>query len=175
VPASAQAKAASATVSAGDNFFSPTSVSIFAGETVTWRNNGQAQHSATANNGSFDTGVFGPGTSRSETFSSPGTYSYYCVVHGLSQSGTVRVASASGGGGGGNAGGGGSAASDATSGSSEAAAVAAPDAAGTGSSLPATGFAVLGLGGTGLLLLISGMLAERRACQRSPGRWFSIY
>jgi plastocyanin len=177
-PASTQAKAkaaASATVSTGDNFFSPTSVSIFAGETVTWRNNGNAQHSATANDGSFDTGVFGPGASRSETFSSPGTYAYYCVVHGLSQSGTVRVASAGGNGGGGNGGGGGSAASDATSGNSEAAAVAAPDAAGTGTSLPATGFAVLGLGGTGVLLLISGMVAERRAGRRSPGRWFSIY
>jgi plastocyanin len=175
VPASAQAKAASATVSAGDNFFSPTSVSIFAGESVTWTNNGQAQHSATANNGSFDTGIFGPGASRSETFSSPGTYAYYCVVHGLSQSGTVRVASAGGGGGGGNGGGGGGAADDATSGSSEAAAVASPDAAGTGSSLPATGFAVLGLGGTGLVLLISGMLAERRAGRRCPEHWFSIY
>jgi plastocyanin len=174
VPASAQvkAKAASATVTAGDNFFSPASVSIFAGESVTWTNNGQAQHSATANNGSFDTGVFGPGASRSETFASPGTYAYYCVVHGLSQSGTVRVASA---GGGRNGGGGGSAASDATSGNSEAAAVAAADAAGTGSSLPATGFAVLGLGGTGLVLLISGLLAERRTGRRNPGRWLSIH
>ena len=71
------------------------SVSIFAGESITWRNNGQAQHSATANDGSFDTGVFGPGASRSESFASPGTFSYYCVVHGLSQSGTVNVASAS--------------------------------------------------------------------------------
>lgn len=160
--AGAQAKASAASVSVGDNFYSPTSVSVFAGETVTWRNNGQAQHSATANDGSFDTGIFGPGASRSETFSTTGTFSYYCTVHGLSQSGTVRVASGGGGGGGG----GGSGGSSAASGSSEAAAVASPDAAGTSTSLPATGFAVLGLGGTGLVLLVSGMLVERRAGAR---------
>ena len=48
---------ASASVSIGDNFYSPASVSIGVGDTVTWANNGQAQHSATADNGSFDTGV----------------------------------------------------------------------------------------------------------------------
>lgn len=159
--AGAQAKTSAASVSVGDNFYSPTSVSVFAGETVTWRNNGQAQHSATANDGSFDTGIFGPGASRSETFSRTGTFSYYCTVHGLSQSGTVRVASAGGGGGGG-----GGTGSSAASGSSEAAAVASPDAAGTSTSLPSTGLAVLGLGGTGLFLLVSGMLVERRAGAR---------
>lgn len=160
--ADAKAKASAASVSVGDNFYSPTTVSVFEGETVTWRNNGQAQHSATANDGSFDTGIFGPGASRSETFSSAGTFSYYCTVHGLSQSGTVRVSAAGGGGGGG----GGSAAANATSGTSEAAAVTSGDAAGTSTSLPATGFAVLGLGGTGLILLASGMAVERRATGR---------
>ncbi|HEX2360322.1 MAG TPA: hypothetical protein VHH72_10965 [Solirubrobacterales bacterium] len=166
------AKAAAATVSVGDNFFSPTSVSVLAGESITWRNDGQAQHSATANDGSFDTGVFGPGASRSETFSGPGTFSYYCVVHGLSQSGTVNVASASGGGGG--SGGSGSAAS----GSSEAAAVASPSAAGTGTSLPSTGFASIVLACLGLVLLASGLAVGRVAARdevRAERRPFSIY
>ena len=67
-PATRSGKArasASASVSIGDNFYSPASVSIGVGDTVTWANNGQAQHSATADNGSFDTGVFGPGVRRS--------------------------------------------------------------------------------------------------------------
>ena len=71
----------------------------------------------------------------------------------------MRVASGGGGGGGG----GGSGGSSAASGSSEAAAVASPDAAGTSTSLPATGFAVLGLGGTGLVLLLAGTFMKRRA------------
>ena len=39
----------------GDNFYSPATVSVFVGDTVTWRNTGAAQHSATADDGSFDT------------------------------------------------------------------------------------------------------------------------
>ncbi len=92
---------ASATVSIGDNFYSPATVTIAVGDIVTWTNNGQAQHSATANNGSFDTGVFGRGSSRAQTFNRAGTFSYFCTVHGPVQSGTVRVLAASGGGEGG--------------------------------------------------------------------------
>jgi plastocyanin len=168
------AKASAATVSVGDNFFSPESVSIFAGESITWRNDGQAQHSATANDGSFDTGVFGPGSSRSESFSSPGTFSYYCVVHGLSQSGTVTVASASGGDGGGGGGNSGSAGAD----TSEAGAVASPSAAGSSTSLPSTGLAAIGLALLGLMLLASGIGIGRVAARDGAPedrRLFSIY
>jgi plastocyanin len=148
---------ASATVSMGDNFYSPASVSIAVGDTVTWNNNGQAQHSATANDGSFDTGVFGPGGSRSETFTRAGTFSYFCTVHGQSQSGTVRVLAASSGG----KGGGGSAGSSGA-GTSEAAAVASPDAAGTSTSLAATGLEALGLASIGAALLAGGIALGRR-------------
>jgi plastocyanin len=149
---------ASASVSIGDNFYSPASVSVAVGDTVTWANNGQAQHSATADDGSFDTGVFGPGGSRSHTFTQPGTFSYFCTVHGQVQSGTVRVLAASGGGGGG---GGGSAGSSG-SGTSEADAVASSDAAGTSSSLAATGLEALGLTAIGIALLAGGIALRRR-------------
>lgn len=165
-PAPVQARAAagknarasaSATVSTGDNFYSPASVSVFVGDTVTWRNTGAAQHSATADDGSFDTGIFAAGQSRSVTFDNAGTFSYFCTVHGQAQSGTVQVRAAtdspSGGGGGGAA----------SSGSSEAAAVAAPDAAGTGTSLPSTGLPALLLAAIGMALLSSGVAAGRAA------------
>jgi LPXTG-motif cell wall-anchored protein len=142
--------AASLTVSIGDNFYSPRSVSIEVGDTVTWVNNGQAQHSATASDGSFDTGVFGPGGSRSHTFNQAGTFDYFCTVHGQAQSGTVTVASASGAGGGGDGGGG-------AAGPSEEAAVASPGAAGDGSTLPATGDDVLLPLAVGLALLLGGL------------------
>lgn len=158
---------ASATVSVGDNFYSPRSVSIAIGDTVTWNNNGQAPHTATADNGSFDTGSFGPGQSRSNTFNSAGTISYYCTIHGRVQSGTVRVLATSGGG----SGGGGSSGSSGA-GQSEAAAVAAPDAAGTSTSLPATGFATIGLALVGLALLAGGHLVGRLDGERQSRRRF---
>ena len=163
---------ASATVSVGDNFYSPRSVSIAVGDTVTWNNNGQVAHTATAEDGSFDTGSFGPGQSRSNTFTRAGTINYYCTIHGRAQSGTVRVLTGSGGGG--NQGGSpGSSAAAPT----EAQAVASPDAAGTSTSLPATGFAALGLTVVGLALLASGHLIGRLDGQRPPARrhFLTIY
>jgi plastocyanin len=146
--------AASALVSTGDNFYSPRTVSIAVGDTVTWRNTGQAQHSATANNGSFDTGVFDSGQSRSHTFSTAGTFSYFCTVHGSAQSGTVRVAAASGGGGGGGD-------DDASASQSEADAVASPDAAGDSNTLPMTGYASGALVLIGLMLPAAGAVVRR--------------
>jgi LPXTG-motif cell wall-anchored protein len=166
-------KAASASVSIGDNFYSPASVSVAVGDTVTWRNNGQAQHSATADDGSFDTGVFGPGASRSATFDSAGTFSYYCTVHGQVQSGTVRVLAASGGGGGGSGGGGGGQATSAT-GESESAAVGSPDAAGDANTLPATGMAAGGLALVGSALLASGLVMRRRE-RGETGRQLTLF
>jgi plastocyanin len=157
---------ASASVSVGDNFYSPASVSIAVGDTVTWRNNGQAQHSATANDGSFDTGVFGPGSSRSETFTRAGTFSYYCTVHGQAQSGTVRVLAS----GGGTGGGGGGGPETSATGDSEAAAVASPDAAGDSNTLPMTGMAAGALALVGLALVASGVLMRG-----APRRWISPF
>jgi plastocyanin len=139
--------AGSVTVSMGDNFYSPASVSIDIGDTVTWTNGGQAQHSATATDGSFDTGVFGPGGSRSNTFTQAGTFNYFCTVHGNAQSGTVTVASASGGG----------------DGPSEADAVASGGAGGSSTGLPASGSNALPPLVVGLLLLAAGLAIRLRA------------
>jgi plastocyanin len=169
-PAGGARASASATVSVGDNFFSPASVSVAVGDTVTWRNDGAAPHSATAENGSFDTGVFNSGQSRSETFTQAGTISYYCTVHGRAQSGTVRVLGAGGGG-----------SRQGTPGSSaaqtEAQAVASPGAAGTSTSLPATGFAAIGLALVGFALLACGHVVGRLDGQRPPSRrrFLTIY
>jgi plastocyanin len=166
---------ASASVSVGDNFYSPASVSIAVGDALTWTNNGQAQHSATADDGSFDTGVFGPGASRSHTFTRAGTFSYYCTVHGHVQSGTVRVLAASGGGSDGGSGGGGRPTTSAT-GDSEAAAAASPDAAGTSTTLPATGMAAGVLALVGLALIASGSLVGRVGAPRARrSRFLTIF
>jgi plastocyanin len=159
---------ASASVTMGDFFFSPASVSVAVGDTVTWHNTGQAPHTATANDGSFDTGTINAGGSGSHTFSSAGTFSYICTIH-PNMKGTVRVLSSSSGGSGGS--GGTSGAS--SSGTSESSAVASPGAAGSSTTLPMTGMAVGALTLAGLALLASGALV-RRASGRGRG-WLSIF
>lgn len=61
--------------------FSPATLTVKVGDKVTWTNNDSAAHSATADGGSFDTGVLQNGQSGSVTFSKPGTYTYHCSVH----------------------------------------------------------------------------------------------
>jgi plastocyanin len=79
-----------ASVSIVDFAFSPGRTSINVGDSVTWTNNGQAPHSATASGGAFDTGILSAGGSASATFSSAGTFAYSCVVH-PEMTGTVVV------------------------------------------------------------------------------------
>jgi glucose dehydrogenase/plastocyanin len=55
--------------------------SVVAGTTVTWTNAGSQIHTATASDGSFDTGDIAPGAAATFTFSTPGTYTYICAPH----------------------------------------------------------------------------------------------
>ncbi|GBD23852.1 Plastocyanin [bacterium HR29] len=73
--------ASAVTVRMTGNAFVPSDLSIRAGTTVTWVNDDPVPHSATARDGSWDTGLFGRGESRSLTFSRPGEWAYYCLIH----------------------------------------------------------------------------------------------
>ena len=69
-------------VSIQDFSFTPGSLVVTAGQTVTFTNNGMASHSATADDGSFDTGVLaGGGQKASVTFTKVGTFAYFCKIH----------------------------------------------------------------------------------------------
>jgi plastocyanin len=70
------------TVEMRDFEFGPQTISVPAGATVTWTNVGAKQHSAKADDGSFDTQLYGAGESRSVTFDTPGTFAYFCELHG---------------------------------------------------------------------------------------------
>src|SRR5688572_6350272 len=61
--------------------FSPRTVEIRVGDTVTWTNRDGVAHTATAQNGSFDTGLLEEGESGSVRFRSAGTYRYVCTPH----------------------------------------------------------------------------------------------
>ncbi|MFA6050318.1 MAG: IPT/TIG domain-containing protein [Candidatus Paceibacterota bacterium] len=74
--------AATVNVSITNNTFTPQTVSINPGDTVTWTNNGTHAHTVTADNGNFNSGLLQPGQSYSYTFSSSGTVRYYCIPHG---------------------------------------------------------------------------------------------
>ena len=82
--------AASGSVTIVDFNFSPGTITVDVGDTVTWVNNGPTPHSATSSNGAFDTGIFPAGESRSHTFSEAGTFSYICTPH-PNMRGTVVV------------------------------------------------------------------------------------
>ena len=173
--ASAKAhKSASASVTMGDLFFSPTSVTIAVGDTVTWQNTGQAPHNATADDGSFKTPTIENGQSASHTFGQAGTFSYICTIH-PNMHGTVRVLASSSGGSGGNGGGGGASSSSSGSSNSESSAAASPSAAGDANTLPMTGMAVGGLALVGLGLIAVGLLARQADRERPRLRWFSIF
>ena len=77
-----------------DFAFQPASLEIPAGTTVTWTNSGAATHTATADNGAFDSGRLAPGVSFSQTFNSAGTFTYHCEIH-PQMTGTIVVTEAS--------------------------------------------------------------------------------
>jgi plastocyanin len=70
--------------------YEPDPVVVQAGGKVIWLNQDTAPHTATADDGSFDTGTLERGKLKSETFKEPGTFTYFCQVH-PTMHGTVEV------------------------------------------------------------------------------------
>jgi plastocyanin len=68
-------------VEIGDSTFSPASLTISVGDTVTWRNADDRPHTVTSNDGVFDSGNLDEGQGFSFTFTEPGTYAYLCEYH----------------------------------------------------------------------------------------------
>jgi plastocyanin len=75
--------------------FSPKTLTIEPGDTVTWTNNGGIPHTVTADNGSFDSGSLAPGQTFTHTFAAAATVPYHCSFHGaaggLGMAGTIVV------------------------------------------------------------------------------------
>ncbi len=75
----------------GNQSYSPNPGTVAAGKTVAWRNADSVTHTATADNGSFDTGSIAPGaTSAPITMGSAGSVNYHCRIH-PSMTGTLNV------------------------------------------------------------------------------------
>ena len=59
----------------------PSRIEIDAGSTVTWTNRDPLVHTVTATDGSFTSPQFGLDGTWQHTFTRPGTYNIYCVLH----------------------------------------------------------------------------------------------
>jgi plastocyanin/uncharacterized membrane protein YozB (DUF420 family) len=85
----------SVTISEDRFQFIPSQITIPAGTTVVWVNDEVARHTATADDGLFDSGDQDLGDSFSYTFAEPGRYPYFCRYHGdvdgVGMAGTIVV------------------------------------------------------------------------------------
>ncbi|MBL4678924.1 MAG: cupredoxin family copper-binding protein [Mucilaginibacter sp.] len=61
--------------------FSPMSITIKKGESVTWTNGDSAPHTATDDAGAFDSGSLATGATYSKSFAAAGTFTYHCTFH----------------------------------------------------------------------------------------------
>ena len=81
-----------ADVQAIDNTFRPAESEVAAGTEVVWANDGRNEHNVLPVEGE-DWGVeadaFTPGDEYSYRFTEPGTYDYYCSLHGTTTKGMV--------------------------------------------------------------------------------------
>jgi plastocyanin len=82
-------------VEVGDNFYKPKKVTVPAGTTIRWENEGNVNHNIIPNKGKkFTLKLMKPGKVYRFTFEDPGTYKYYCSFHGspgTGQHGTIFV------------------------------------------------------------------------------------
>lgn len=61
--------------------FSPKTLKIKVGTTVTWKNLTMAPHTSTSDTGVWDSGIIQPGGKFSFKFTTAGTFTYHCNVH----------------------------------------------------------------------------------------------
>lgn len=88
---SGQETGATNSIEMKDFKFSPTSITVKPGQTMTVTNKDLAGHSYTSEDGGFDTGVLSQGQSKTITApAKPGTYNVHCVPH-PSIAGTIVV------------------------------------------------------------------------------------
>jgi plastocyanin len=85
------------TISVRDNTFVPETVTVTLGSKIVWRNDGRTDHNIVAVGDTpfhVDTAYFAPKATYEYTPKKPGTYPYYCSIHGTSDKGmpgTVQV------------------------------------------------------------------------------------
>ena len=85
---------AAVSVSIGDNFYKPKSVTIKVGQSIKWRNDGAVAHTVTSDDDStvkFDSKTLEPRDGYALKPATRGKITYHCTIHGTVQSGTITV------------------------------------------------------------------------------------
>jgi plastocyanin len=80
-----------ATVTIRDFAYSPTPVTIKAGQAVAWTNEDTSTHTATTNDGGCDTKSIPKGATVALIFPKAGTYEYHCAIHATMPTAVVEV------------------------------------------------------------------------------------
>lgn len=101
-PAGCSGVQAKITIGGNSSSFSPAAMTVDPGQPVCWTWSGtSSQHSVKGDDGSFTSGNPSTAGTFQRTYTAPGTYGYYCLVHGSptgGMRGTVVVRGTSGGG-----------------------------------------------------------------------------
>jgi plastocyanin len=76
-----QAAASPATIDIDNFAFTPATLTVTAGTTVTWKNEDDSPHRIGDKNGTFKSAALDTDDSFSHTFAVPGEYPYICTIH----------------------------------------------------------------------------------------------
>jgi plastocyanin len=92
VPASggSAAAASGSTVEINNFTFTPATLTVPAGTSVTWKFDDSTQHTVTADDNSFTSAAIGDGQTYTHTFDTKGTLAYHCSIHPFMK-GSVEV------------------------------------------------------------------------------------
>ena len=91
----APARAEDAAVKISNFTFSPPQITVKAGTTVTWTNDDDIPHTVTSSTLAFKSAALDTDDKFSFTFTTPGTYKYFCSLH-PHMTGTIVVEAVSG-------------------------------------------------------------------------------
>ena len=70
--------------------FTPPTLAVSVGTTVTWGNNDTITHTSTADAGQWDSSTFGSGQTFTHKFDTAGSFKYHCTIH-PGMTGTIVV------------------------------------------------------------------------------------
>jgi amicyanin len=79
--AATQAAAAPAAVQIDNFHFTPPSLVVAPGATVTWTNADDSPHTVREKDGKFKSAALDTDDTFSQTFAAPGEYEYFCTIH----------------------------------------------------------------------------------------------
>ena len=86
------------TITISSSGYSPASLTVAMGSTITWTNNDNTAHTVTTDDGSINSGDIAAGASYTKTFTAAGTFNYH-DAHNTNMKGVLVVLAMSSGGG----------------------------------------------------------------------------